>query len=54
VVSLAARPPLSADSAQAPHDSAQDRRPPVLTIGAHVIFAIATILFAALAAIGTG
>jgi hypothetical protein len=30
------------------------RRAPVLTIAAHVIFAIATILFAALAAIGTG
>ena len=30
------------------------RRPPVLTIGAHVIFAMATILFAVLAAIGTG
>ena len=29
-------------------------RAPVLTIAAHVIFAIATILFAALAAIGTG
>jgi hypothetical protein len=32
----------------------QGRRPPVLTIGAHVIFATATILFAVLAAIGTG
>jgi hypothetical protein len=30
------------------------RRPAVLTIGAHVIFAIATILFAVLAVIGTG
>jgi hypothetical protein len=52
--SLAVRPPLAAGSAQAPHDSAQTRRPPVLIIGAHVIFAIATILLAALAAIGTG
>ena len=32
----------------------QGRRPPVLTIGAHVIFATVTILFAVLAAIGTG
>jgi hypothetical protein len=38
--------PGSADS--------QGRRPPVLTIGAHVIFATATILFAVLAAIGVG
>jgi hypothetical protein len=52
--SLAVRPPLSAGSAQATQDSAKTRRSPVLIIGAHVIFAIATILFAALAAIGTG
>ena len=32
----------------------QGRRPPVLAVGAHVIFATATILFAVLAAIGTG
>ena len=36
-----------------PADS-QGRRPPVLTIGAHVIAATATILFAVLAAIGAG
>ena len=32
----------------------QGRRAPVLIVGAHVVFAIATILFAVLAAIGTG
>jgi hypothetical protein len=30
------------------------RRPPVFTTGAHVIFAVATILFAVLTAVGTG
>lgn len=30
------------------------KRPPVLVVGAHVVFATATILFAVLAAIGTG
>ena len=38
----------------ASHDPAQGRRAPVLIVGAHVIFATATILFAVLAAIGTG
>jgi hypothetical protein len=38
----------------ASHDSGQGRRAPVLIVGAHVVFATATILFAALAAIGTG
>ena len=32
----------------------QSRRAPVLIVGAHVVFATATILFAALAAVGTG
>ena len=32
----------------------QGRRAPVLIMGAHVVFATATILFAVLAAIGTG
>jgi hypothetical protein len=36
------------------HDEAQARRPPVVIMGAHVVFATATILFAVLAAIGTG
>ena len=35
-------------------DEARGRRPPVVIVGAHVVFATATILFAALAAIGTG
>ena len=35
-------------------DSAQVRRAPVLIVGAHLVFATATILFAALAAVGTG
>ena len=50
---------LTQDSAQ---DSAKDlvqhsaqvRRAPVLIVGAHVVLATATILFAVLAAIGTG
>ena len=33
-------------------DSPRGRRPPVVTVGAHVIFATATILFALLTAIG--
>ena len=33
-------------------DSSRGRRPPVVTVGAHIIFAIATILFALLTAIG--
>jgi len=49
--SAAAQPLPSADGAGALHDSAQARRQPVLTVGAHVIFATATILFAVLAAI---
>ena len=49
--SAAAQPLPSADGAGALHDSAQARREPVLTVGAHVIFATATILFAVLAAI---
>jgi hypothetical protein len=47
-------PQLPAGSAQAPPGLAQRRRTPVLIVGAHVIFATATILFAVLAAIGTG
>jgi hypothetical protein len=35
-------------------DSSRGRRPPVVTVGAHVIFATATILFALLTAIGVG
>jgi hypothetical protein len=38
----------------AAHEQAQVRRVPVVMMGAHVIFATATILFAVLAAIGTG
>jgi hypothetical protein len=38
----------------ASHDPAPGRRSPVLIMGAHVVFATATILFAVLAAIGTG
>jgi hypothetical protein len=41
-------------SATATDDAPHGRRTPVLTIAAHVIFATATILFAVLAAIGTG
>lgn len=36
------------------HDQASPRRAPVLTIGAHIAFATATILFAVLAATGAG
>jgi hypothetical protein len=46
--------PLPADSAQAAYGSAQRSRTPVLIVGAHITFATATILFAVLAAIGTG
>jgi hypothetical protein len=35
-------------------DEARGRRPPVVIMGAHVVFATTTILFAVLAAIGTG
>jgi hypothetical protein len=35
-------------------ESPQNRRAPVLIVGAHVVFATATILFAVLAAVGTG
>jgi hypothetical protein len=35
-------------------DEARGRRPPVVIMGAHVVFATATILFAVLAAVGTG
>jgi hypothetical protein len=52
--SAAAQSLLSAQSAQALHNSARGRPTSVLTVGAHVIFATATILFAVLAAIGTG
>jgi hypothetical protein len=38
----------------AAHDEAPGRRPPVVIMSAHVVFATATILFAVLAAIGTG
>jgi hypothetical protein len=38
----------------AAHDEARGKRPPVVIIGAHVVFATTTILFAVLAAIGTG
>jgi hypothetical protein len=38
----------------ASHGEAQSRRAPVLIVSAHVVFATATILFAVLAAIGTG
>jgi hypothetical protein len=51
---VAAAPPLAGDGARAAGDSAPSQRAPVLVIGAHVIFATATILFAVLAAIGTG
>jgi hypothetical protein len=35
-------------------DEARGRRPPVVLMGTHVVFATATILFAVLAAVGTG
>ena len=38
----------------AARDPGEGRRPPVVLVGAHVVFATATILFAVLAAIGTG
>jgi hypothetical protein len=41
-------------SGQAQHGPVQTQRTPVLIVGAHVISATATILFAVLAAIGTG
>lgn len=46
--------PQPADSAQGTYHRARARRAPVLAVCAHVIFATATILFAVLAAIGTG
>jgi hypothetical protein len=49
-----AQPPLPADGAQAPDGQAQGGRAPVVIVSAHVILAVATILFAVLAAIGTG
>jgi hypothetical protein len=45
---------LSYVAAPAGGDGALGRRPPVVIMGAHVVFATATILFAVLAAIGTG
>ncbi len=51
----AASPASAQDPAQDPaKDSAQAGRAPVLIVGAHVVFATATILFAVLAAVGTG
>ena len=44
--------PYSPGSAR--DDSPHARRPPVFTMGAHIVFATATILFAFLTAIGTG
>jgi len=46
--------PAATTSDQARGDSSRGRRPPVVTVGAHVIFATATILFALLTAIGIG
>ena len=37
-----------------PGDQRRERRPPVLTVGAHIAFATATILFAFLTAVGAG
>jgi hypothetical protein len=51
---LLAAQPLPADSAQTPDGQPQDKRAPVVIVGAHVILAVTTILFAVLAAIGTG
>jgi hypothetical protein len=45
-----AGPSGAADLARTAHS----RQAPVLLVGAHVVFATATILFAVLAAIGTG
>jgi hypothetical protein len=50
-LSYVAGPAAPPDPAPGP---AQVRRAPVLILGAHVVFATATILFAVLAAIGTG
>ena len=46
--------PAVTASDRPPGDSPHGRRPPVLTVGAHIIFAIATILLAVLTAVGTG
>ncbi len=48
------QPRVPAGSAQALAGPARRRRAPVLIVGAHVMFATATILFAVLAAIGAG
>jgi len=58
-LSLPASPDESATAAQAAGVSVQDdrrpvRRPPVLTLSAHITFATATILFAFLTAVGAG
>ena len=51
----AAPSPSAAGAGGAARDgSSRGRRPPVFTTGAHIIFAVATILFAFLAVIGTG
>jgi len=52
--SAGVQPPLPADGAKPPPGPAQRSRTPVLIVGAHIAFATATILFAVLAAIGTG
>jgi hypothetical protein len=46
--------PAATASGPAGGDSSRGRRPPVVTVGAHIIFATATILFALLTAIGVG
>jgi hypothetical protein len=46
--------PAATASGYARDDSSRNRRAPVFTTGAHVIFAVATILFAVLTAVGTG
>ena len=46
--------PAAMASAPARGYSSRGRRPPVVTVGAHIVFATATILFALLTAIGVG
>lgn len=46
--------PAATASAPARGYTSRGRRPPVVTVGAHIIFATATILFALLTAIGVG
>ena len=53
-VTTAQAAPGGTSGAPAQGDQRRARRPPVLTVGAHIVFATATVLFAFLTAVGAG